>query len=75
MSDDLILETGEEPIIEEDIPGHIANLSMALGSLQEVDGSLLSKKRHAKLARMKRLIFDSLAFYCECLPQEEETDD
>ena len=81
MSEDLILETGEEPqeILEseDDLPAHISNLSMALGSLQEVDGGLLSKKRQAKLARMKRQIFDALAYYCDCLPEiiEETKED
>lgn len=47
----------------------INNLAGALLSLQEVETDLLSTKRKAKLARMKRQIFDTLSFYCDCLPE------
>jgi hypothetical protein len=54
---------------DSDICSDIANLSSSLGNLSEIDASLLSKGRQAMLAKIKRQIFDSLVYYCECLPQ------
>lgn len=66
--------TEEEEIDEESLCSDVANLSGALSNLMEIDGGFLSKKRQATLARMKRQIFDSLSYYCECLPQLEDED-
>lgn len=60
---------------EEDASSEVANLSGALSNLMELDFGVLSKKRKARLARMKRQIFDSLVYYCECLPQLQEDDE
>lgn len=82
MSNDLIIESDkaekledvieEDPAFEESLCGNIANLSASLSSLSEIDGGMMSKAKQAKLARMKRLVFDALAFYCDCLPQVME---
>lgn len=67
--------TEEEEIQDDDtICSDVANLSGALSNLMEIDTGFLSKKRQATLARMKRQIFDSLSYYCECLPQLEDED-
>lgn len=84
MSEDLIIESPkaeeldlveEDPDFEEALTGNIANLSAALSSISEIDGGMMSKAKQAKLARMKRLVFDALAFYCDCLPQVMEDED
>lgn len=78
MENDLILETsGEEeiPFEDEDLPANIANLAAALSSLTEIDGGMMAKNRQAKLARMKRLVFDALVYYTDCLPQLEKEED
>lgn len=62
----------EYQIIEESVCANILNLTSAFSNLGELDPMLLSKQRQAKLAKMKRQIFDALAFYCACLPEEEE---
>jgi len=53
---------------DESLCGVINNLSSSLNSLMELDSQLLSKGRQAKLARMKRQIFDGLCFYSDLLP-------
>lgn len=71
MAEDLTKQDiiiGEEDSFDNDLCGDIANLSAALTSLSEIDIGLLAKGRQAKLARMKRQIFDSLTNYCDCLP-------
>lgn len=69
MSDEEVIE------YEEDLSGEIANLSAAFSNLMEIDSSLLSKGRQAKLARMKRQIFDAVAYYCDYLPEIEKEED
>ena len=61
-----------EEVEEDSLCTDIANLAAALSSLSEIDSGLLNKGRQAKLARMKRLIFDTLVHYTDCLPDEEE---
>ena len=82
MSEDLIIESDkidpeefEEDFNEPELTGNIANLSAAFTSLGEVDPGLLGKARQQKLARMKRIIFDTLAYYVDCLPQVTEEEE
>ena len=90
MPEDLIIDSDKidkmedeavgDPSFEEQLTTDIANLSSALSSLSEVDSGLMNKTKQAKLKRMKRLIFDALCYYCDCLPQlieddKEESDD
>jgi len=70
-----------EPLIEDNsleyeefnVCENVANLSSALSSLTDIDSGLLSEIRKQKLSHMKRMIFDSLYFFCECLPQPIDT--
>ena len=79
--DDLIIETNEQENLEPDdgwednLTANISNLSMALSSLSEIDSGLMNKSRQAKLNRMKKHIFNTLYYYCDCLPQIQEDDD
>lgn len=76
--EDLNIGKGEEEEAEpyeDDLTGDIANLTNALNNLSEIDGELLSQKRKAKLAKMKRQIFDTLSYYVSCLPEVTEEED
>jgi hypothetical protein len=68
-------EKDTEGCPEEDITGNIYNLSAALSNLEEFDPGLMPKSKQAKLARMKRRIFNALLSYCDCLPQEPTNPD
>lgn len=59
----------------DDLCGDICNLSAALNNLQELDTDLISEARKKKLARMKRMIFDTLVLYVECLPQNLDNEE
>ena len=59
----------EEVVVDEGLTTDIYNLSGALSSLNEIETDLLSAFRKKKLSKMKRLIFDLLAFYVDCLPE------
>lgn len=75
--EDLNIGKGEEEEVEtyeEDLAADIANLTSAFNNLSEIDGELLSQKRKAKLAKMKRQIFDTLSYYCDCLPEVPDMD-
>lgn len=58
---------------EYDHTSDVANLSAAFGSLMELDSQLLSKVGQAKLAKMKRQVFNALVFYCDLLPVPDKS--
>lgn len=59
----------EEISVDEGITSDIYNLSGALSNLNEIETDNLSAFRKKKLSKMKRLIFDLLVFYVDCLPE------
>jgi hypothetical protein len=68
-------ETDIEDSYYETLSDHIVNLTAAINNLSEIDAGLLSQTRQRKLAKIKRLIFDSLLWHCECLPTGLGDDD
>lgn len=82
MANEENIEKIEEPTENEDtldreetVTTCISNLAQAFSYLCEIDSQLLSKGRQAKLARMKRKIFDAIDIYCDYMPQDAQQDE
>jgi len=55
----------------DDLCGDIYNLSATLSTLLSIDSRLLGEKRNGRLHHMKKVIFDTLAIYVDCLSTDE----
>lgn len=68
-------EENEIEDMEESVCGNVANLSAAFSNLLEVDIEIMAELDKKMFKRMKRKIFKALYYYCECLPENENTKD
>lgn len=74
MKEDENIEQEEiaDPPTDEEVAAAVSYLADAFDKILGVDKTLLSKVGQARLARMKRKIFNGMMYYCELLPEPDK---